>query len=270
MPFSMLNKGGKVGEIRIYGEITNMKWFEEDTTPSDFQAQLDALGDIEYLNVFINSPGGGISAGTAIYNIIKRHGAAVMTSVDGIAASISVAILQAGDERVMAKNSTIYVHNPMYGICGYYYSKDLSKFSEELDKAKEPLMESFNRLKISKDKLSELMDSETTLTAAEALKMGFIDRIEDYSVSAKVENKKVTFGGVSFDSRMFKNFDISKIKNFEPEPIPDSPQQPAEPVPASQPPEAAPVDFSDYDQEIRVSQNRINTIQISTLTAEGV
>jgi hypothetical protein len=73
---------------------------------------------------------------------------------------------------------------------------------------------------------------------------------------------------------MFKNFDLSKIQNFEPAPgpAPDTvpSQQPAEPDPASPPSKAAPVDFSEYEFNNRVSQNRIDTIQIQTLTGKGV
>ena len=222
MPWKIQNKGNKIGEVRIYGIISDFKFFSEDTTPSSFQKELDALGDVDLINVYINSAGGGVFAGFTIYNILKRHPALVSTKVDGIAASIAAVILQAGDERTVAKNGTIYVHNPMGCICGY--ADDLRKYADELDKLKQPIVDSFDKLKISKNKLQELMGAETLMTAREALKMGFVDKIEEYPVKAKVENKNVTFENVSFDSTMFKNFDLSKIEVFDSveEPKPDN------------------------------------------------
>lgn len=209
MPFTIKNIGEKTGEIKIYGVVGDYKWYEEDVTPNDFQNKLDDLGDVELLNVYINSPGGNISAGVTIYNILKRHPALVATHVDGIAASIASVILQAGDERVAAKNSTIYIHNPIGGAYGY--SADIRKYADYLDKFKEPIVSSFENLKISNVKLRQLMDEETLMTAQEALKMGFVDKIDGKTVKAKVENNRVTFENVTFDIGMFKNFDLLKI-----------------------------------------------------------
>lgn len=253
MPFNMVNKGNKTAEVRIYGAIGSYKMFEEDTTPSDFQNKLDDLGDIEYLNVDINSPGGGIYAGITIYNILKNHPAVVKTRVMGIAASIASLVLQAGDERQIAKNGTVYLHNPMGGAWGY--SKDLRKMAEELDKIKEPILNSFDNTKVSPKRLMTLMDEETTLTASEALKIGLVDSIGTENVKSYVKNSIVTFDDVSFDSEMFSNFDASKIVLFNGN--------------AGNPNASDLAEMEKRCQIVFGMQSAINSIEINNLTPKG-
>ena len=78
--------GGK-GELYLYGEISDSSWFGDEVTPAQFQKDLAALGDIDNLDIFINSPGGDVFAGITIYNMLKRHKAAKTVHVDGLAAS---------------------------------------------------------------------------------------------------------------------------------------------------------------------------------------
>ena len=66
-----------IGETYIYGDIVSYKWDDTDTTAKSFKEDLDSLGDIDTLNIYINSPGGSVFQGTAIYNIIKRHKAKI-------------------------------------------------------------------------------------------------------------------------------------------------------------------------------------------------
>lgn len=213
MPFKMVNKGAKEADINIYGMIGNFKMFSEDVSPTSFKNELEELGDIELINVYLNTPGGGVYAGITIGDILKNHPAAVKTIVQGMCASIGVTILQAGDERSIAKNGSIYVHNPMGCACGY--ETDMMKMAKALKQVKEPIMESFDRVSISKKKLSQLMDEETTLTAREALNYGFVDSINDTKVKANVKNNIVTFDNYSFDSFILKNFDTAKIEQFD-------------------------------------------------------
>lgn len=212
MPFTMVNKGKKVGEIQMYGQIGNYKLFEEDTTPTDFKKQLEDLGDIELLNVFINSPGGGIFAGITIADTLKQHKALVRTVGQGIVASIATVVHQAGDERVMIKNGTYYMHNPMGGAWGY--AKDLRKFADQLDRIKTPIMESFDRVKVSQERIAELMNEESTLTAKEALALGLVDSIEDRKIKTDIKNNLVTFENVTVDVNIFNKFDLSKLQNY--------------------------------------------------------
>ena len=86
----------KKGELLIYGDIASSTWWGDEVTPNDFKKGLDALGDISELDVYINSNGGDIFAGQAIYSMLKRHDAKVTVYVDGLAASIASVIAMAG------------------------------------------------------------------------------------------------------------------------------------------------------------------------------
>lgn len=213
MPWKIENKGKSVGEVRIYGVISDYKWWEEDVSPTSFQKQIEGLGNVDLLKVYLNTPGGGVNAGNTIYNILKRHEAHVETIVDGTAASMGSLILQAGNERKIAKNGTVYIHSPLSGAYGY--AKDLRKYADYLDKVKETLLNVFeDSVKITRKEVSKLMDQETLMISGEALEMGFVDSVEDYNVETEVENNNVTINGFTFDSKMF-NYDMSKLVAFK-------------------------------------------------------
>src|SRR5690606_26641117 len=77
----------KVGELLLYGEISDFTWWGDEVTPRQFREDLEALGDIDELRVYINSPGGDVFAGQAILSTLKRHKARKVVYIDGLAAS---------------------------------------------------------------------------------------------------------------------------------------------------------------------------------------
>ena len=79
----------KTGDLTLYGEISNETWWEDEVTPKEFKSDLDDLGEIDTLNIYINSPGGDVFAGQAIYSMLKRHKAHKNVYIDGLAASIA-------------------------------------------------------------------------------------------------------------------------------------------------------------------------------------
>ena len=100
----------KTGELIIYGPIYGEKIFEDDITPKVIRDELKALGDIEKINVYINSPGGNAFAGNAIYNVLKQHPAEVVVYIEALAASAASVIAMAGDKVVIPQNGLIMVH----------------------------------------------------------------------------------------------------------------------------------------------------------------
>jgi ATP-dependent Clp protease protease subunit len=103
--FKALDK--KTGELTLYGEIASVTWYGDEVTPKEFKADLDALGDIDTLNIYINSSGGDVFAGQAIHSMLKRHKANKNVYIDGLAASISSVIAMAGDTIFMPKNAFV-------------------------------------------------------------------------------------------------------------------------------------------------------------------
>ena len=97
-------------EILIYGDIGE-SWCEETANARDFVAELQAL-DVQAITVRINSLGGSVPDGFAIYNAMKRHPATITTEVDGMAFSIASLIAMGGDKVCMAENAMLMVHAP--------------------------------------------------------------------------------------------------------------------------------------------------------------
>jgi ATP-dependent Clp protease protease subunit len=104
---------GKTGDLYIYEDIGS-GWFG-GIGPNDVKEALDEVGSVDTLNIYINSPGGSVFDGMAIYNQLKRFAARKVVHIDGIAASIASVIAMAGDEIVCAPNAMMMIHDP-FGI----------------------------------------------------------------------------------------------------------------------------------------------------------
>ncbi|KNE20926.1 head maturation protease, ClpP-related [Virgibacillus pantothenticus] len=172
---------GKSGDIFIYGEITKYAWEEYgEKSAQIFKQELDDLGDVEAINLYVNSPGGSVFEGITIHNMLKRHKAKVIAHVDALAASIASVIVMAADEIRMPSNSMLMIHNPWTFAIGN--SADLRKEADDLDRIGKSSMQSYlNKAeeKLSEEKLQELLDAETWLSAEEAFEYGLCDVVEE-------------------------------------------------------------------------------------------
>lgn len=174
--YNFTSNSDNTANLYIYGTITSWRWDDEDVSAESFKKELEALGNIETLNVHINSCGGEVFQGLAIYNLIKQHNAKVNVYIDGIAASIASVIAMAGDKIYIPKTALMMIHNCSTWTGGN--SKELRKTADDMDKIMEALKASYlERIKITEDKLQELLDEESYLTAEECIEMGFADEI---------------------------------------------------------------------------------------------
>jgi len=157
-----------IGEVYIYGEIDDFKWWGDEVTPTDIKDELAKLKDVDEVNVYVNSPGGGVFAGVAIYNELKRINKPVTAYIDGIAASIASLVVLAADRVVMPSNAMLMIHNPWSMIAGN--ANEMRDMADKLDKITEstliPTYQAKTGLKV--DKLKELLDAETWLCGEEA------------------------------------------------------------------------------------------------------
>jgi ATP-dependent Clp protease protease subunit len=168
----------KKGELYLYHEIGEASWFNETTSAAEFQKDLAALGDIDVLDVYINSPGGDVFAGLAIYHMIKRQNATVNVHVDGIAASAASIVAMAGDKIIMPKAATMMIHN-----AGSYVYGNKAKhraLADELERIDGQLADIYAaRTKKEKTDIAAWMDNERWMSGDEALADGFADEVED-------------------------------------------------------------------------------------------
>jgi len=128
------------------------------------------------VNLRINSAGGDVFEGIAIYNSLKKHNGSINVEIEGLAASMASIVMLAGDTITASENSLIMVHNPSVGIQGE--SKDLTKKAELLDKIKEQMVNIYSsKTGMDEKSVIDMMDSETWLTASEALEVGLITSV---------------------------------------------------------------------------------------------
>ena len=167
-----------VAEILIYGAIGEGFLFEETVTARDFVADLAAV-EADRLIVRINSEGGSVPDGIAIYNALRRHSAKVETENDGMALSIASMILMAGDERRMASNTRVMVHAPWAMVVGN--ARDLRKQADQADEWADAMAQAF--LRAAGPDHADLIErihhdgEDHWFSAAEAMAAGFITEV---------------------------------------------------------------------------------------------
>ena len=181
-------KGKKKAEVYIYEDIGD-GWLG-GISAKVFADQLNALGDLDEINVRINSAGGSVFDGFAIYNTLLKNSATIIVDVDGLAASIASIIAMAGDEVNMSSNALMMIHDPWIVASGS--AGDLRKQADLLDTVRGQLLATYvNRTNGDESVISGMMTEETWMTSEEALGHGFIDSISDeIKIAAKVDQTK--------------------------------------------------------------------------------
>lgn len=158
-------------ELHIYGDITSWPWQESDVSSFNLSKELAELDASRPLTVYINSYGGEVGEGLAIYNQLKRF-ENCKTVVDGFAASIASVIFMAGKERVMSPSSLLFIHNAWTMAVGN--SEELRKTADDLEKITAASVGAYMEyINIDEEKLKAMLDAETWLSADEAVEMGF-------------------------------------------------------------------------------------------------
>lgn len=167
-----------VGELMLYGDISSASWWGDEVTPQTFKKEMDALGDISTMNIYINSGGGDVFAGQAIYSMLKRKKCAKNVYIDGLAASIASVIAMAGDKIVMPENAMMMVHKCWTITAGN--ADDLRKMADDMDKIDESIISTYvSKTGKSESEILDIMAAETWMTAKEAVEMGFADELEE-------------------------------------------------------------------------------------------
>lgn len=171
-----LEKEKNVATLNIYGDITSCPWCESDVSAANLSKQIDALGDVSQIDVYINSYGGEVAEGLAIYNALKRHKAKIRTVCDGFACSIASVIFMAGDERAMNDASLLMIHNAWTYAAGN--AEILRKQADDLEKITQASVEAYKaHSNLSEDEIKSLMDAETWILPTEAVEYGFATEI---------------------------------------------------------------------------------------------
>lgn len=181
-----INAKDKTAEILVY-DVIGEDWFG-GVSAKQFITDLNNL-DVDNIDVRINSPGGDVFDGTAMYNALIAHKAKITTYIDGAAISMASVLAMAGDHIVMAENAMFMIHNPWTLAMGD--ANEFRKTADVLDKTKLNLLAAYNRQSdLGNDRISDLMDEETWMTGPEALEKGFVDEVSE-AVKIAAFDKKV-------------------------------------------------------------------------------
>ena len=179
--------------VYIYDEIS---WF--GIQAEQFVKDFNAIS-ADTIHLRVNSPGGSVFDGTAIFNVIKQHSSRVVAHIDGLAASIASIIVMAADEVRMAQNAFFMIHEPWSIVIGD--AEMMRAEADLLEKVSGTLVNAYtDKSGLSADEVHDYMAKETWFTAQEALDAGFVDVIEEQD-SEENAKAKVTL----FDLSAFAN-----------------------------------------------------------------
>ncbi|RUR35152.1 Clp protease ClpP [Clostridium perfringens] len=201
-------------DLFFYGDICSSTWGcweDEDKCPQDVADFLKDLDNNKEINIYINSGGGSVFAGLAIYNQLKRHPANKTVYVDGLAASISSVIALAGDKVIIPKNAQFMIHKPWSWAIGN--ANDLRKTADSLDSCEQSILNVYEEnLKdgVDIETIKQFVNDETWFTGEEAAKYFNIDVEEESELVACNSEYFEKYKNIPID--LFKN-DSKKIKN---------------------------------------------------------
>ena len=214
-----LEKTKQSATITIYGDICSWAWEEfGEMSAQILSKQLEALGDVNQIDVYINSYGGEVAEGLAIYNALRRHKAKVRTFCDGFACSIASVIFMAGDERIMNEASLLMIHNAWTWASGN--AAELRKQAEDLDKITQASVEAYKaHSNLKEDEIKALMDAETWILPSEALEYGFATSVQKTEKANTSQNAKAKLFGI------VRAYQEAKNEDEEPDDIPDDDEQ---------------------------------------------
>ena len=197
-------------ELILDGPIASDTWWGDEVTPDLFREELKQhAGD---LTVVINSPGGDVFAGLAIYNALVNHNGNVTVRVDGLAASIASVIAMAGDKIIMSPGSMIMIHRPSVYAAGTV--DDMEKAKDVLLKIEEGITPIYaKRTGLSDEKIAELLEAETWMLADKAVELGFADEVSEAPEKQKQDEGVQNAMGMNFA------FSMSAVKQADAKPM---------------------------------------------------
>lgn len=167
--YTKIDLRGAAPSIQIYGTFG-----AGDLTPDAFARTWKALGNPRRVDLFISSPGGDCFAANAIADIIARSGAEITVHIDGLAASMGSYLAMFGKRIIIGAGAQIMIHNPHASIGGG--SVDLTRGAHLLESIR--VVEVYaKRTRQSEATIQKMMDAETWMDAAEAIRLGFADEV---------------------------------------------------------------------------------------------
>ena len=245
-------KAENSSELILEGVIASDSWFEDDVTPKLFRDELAQHPGA--VTVRINSPGGDVSAGVSIYNMLNEHNGEVHVKVDGIAASIASLIAMAGDKITMLPGAMMMVHLPWTIAAGN--SDDMKQVVEMLEKTGESMIPIYAaRTGLSEERVEELLKAETWMTAEDAVELGFADEAVGAKTSLANAMAKIKELTASTQSAIMQPVMSLKGAKAEVKDDTDTTEKPAEV--ATEEPETPSADTTESEEEVDTTEAEV-------------
>lgn len=180
--FYAIQQADRAADLYIFGDIVPFALFDGDVSAHSLVQQIKDL-DVDEIRVHIDSYGGSVSEGWAIYNALRQHPAKVVSYGDGFVASAALYPFLAGDERIASNLSAYFLHQVIVSVDGN--ADDLRAAADEAEMMTEIGINAFvDRTGMTADEVRALMESETWLAPQEALEKGIATKIETADESA--------------------------------------------------------------------------------------
>lgn len=200
-------------ELRLFGEIGG-SFFDDSFSEMDVAQMFEEINPNLPLEVSINSIGGSITSALAIKGMIERHPSAVTIRVTGLAASAATLITSAANARcIMSAGSLMMIHKPRCAVSGS--PEEIKKTLAVLEKWAAAMEEIYcAKTHKSREEVAKIMQDETWYTAEEAVKAGFADEVDQFtlaSASLTSDHRFLAIGGRTFDISTLNNVQTEKL-----------------------------------------------------------
>ena len=186
-------------ELYIYSEVEG-DWYdwdgdkhESETSAAHFREELEKHPNAKEITIYINSLGGSVMEGVAIYNQLKRHSAHKTVYVDGFACSVASVIAMAGDTVIMPRNTVMMIHNAWTVAVGN--AAELRKAADDLEVLNAASRQAYLLKagdKLTEEQLIGMLDRETYLTAAQCIELGLADCFADSDADMKAAEQALS------------------------------------------------------------------------------
>lgn len=233
-------------ELYIYGDVEgdSYDWWTDETIQSEtsaahFREELGKYPDARNINLYINSYGGSVFEGTAIYNQLRRHPAQKTVYIDGFACSVASVIAMAGDRVVMPRNAMMMIHNAYMYTCGN--AAELRKAADDLDAINRGNRQAYLQKagdKLTEEELVAMLDAETWLTAEDCIRLGLADEYAEQDADIQAAAAVLDKARLNVEQRikLQKSLAAQLRELVESPPPAPNPPPAAEPAPAPEPP----------------------------------
>lgn len=237
-------------ELYIYGDVEgdSYDWrtdevIQSETSATYFRDELAKYPEAREINLYINSNGGSVFEGTAIYNQLRRHPAKKTVYIDGFACSVASVIAMAGDRVVMPRNAMMMIHNALMYVFGN--AAELRKAADDLDAINKGNRKAYLQKagdKLTEDDLVSMLDAETWLTAEDCIRLGLADEYAEKDADIEAASAVLQKARLNLEQRIQLQKSLAaQLRQLAaplptPEPTPQQePAPPADPEPDPEP-----------------------------------